>query len=332
VASAAIGDSGVIVFVHSGGKAVSILDARDAEPRPIGRLGRGPGEYQSVTTVLLTRGDSILIYDSMLNRISFFARDGSLLGTVSVAPGVLCCSPAGWYLERRSRSGADAAGYQRARYSVGWWTSNPAARVQTNRTFELAVTGPTVVLDAAAGGSGTFTFGKAFRLPLSPAPMTVLGVRGVYHGVGSAAGFEYFGLDSSSDWRSPAVAPRRPVPARERALLRDSLIALATSDEERAQLASAIDRLGIPREYPTFANILLTSSDEIWVGLSVAATQSEEWLAFSADGQLIGTLSAPRNLRVIATSHAAIVGTREDSSTGLQRVELFPIRRRVQRP
>ncbi len=50
--------------------------------RTLGQAGDGPGEYRSIVRAWVTPGDTVVVYDPTLGRITYFAADGALLRTV----------------------------------------------------------------------------------------------------------------------------------------------------------------------------------------------------------------------------------------------------------
>jgi len=75
------------LFVADGmHRAVFVLD-RETQERvaTIGGPGAGPGEFRYPVAVGF-RGDTVMVFDETASRLSYFGKDGALLGTANVAP------------------------------------------------------------------------------------------------------------------------------------------------------------------------------------------------------------------------------------------------------
>lgn len=109
-------DGSVAVFDDEG-KALYLIDQRGRSVTKVGRDGEGPGEFRSGEAVEILSGDSILVYDYMLHRLSLFDAAGSFVdsnrwtnsGVVSSKPTAVTVSGRiAWVPNgHSSRSGAE---------------------------------------------------------------------------------------------------------------------------------------------------------------------------------------------------------------------------------
>ena len=72
-------------LVVADGSRVQFFDAQGRRRRVVGREGRGPGEYLTITALCRTRGDSLLAVDPNNRRFSVLDRDGEFGRSASIA-------------------------------------------------------------------------------------------------------------------------------------------------------------------------------------------------------------------------------------------------------
>jgi hypothetical protein len=84
VASAARRSDGSLVVVDRGSLTVRVYDARGLFLRTLGGPGSGPGEFSDPGPLLVTAGDTMVIWDVALLRVTRFDPSGDLAGVQSV--------------------------------------------------------------------------------------------------------------------------------------------------------------------------------------------------------------------------------------------------------
>ena len=87
-----LGRIGEVAFLSDGSLFVEdhladelhLFDADGTLIRLVGGAGSGPGEFQNLTELTVTPGDTVFTYDRRLYRVSLFAPNGELLRTISL--------------------------------------------------------------------------------------------------------------------------------------------------------------------------------------------------------------------------------------------------------
>ena len=107
VAGAARLSGGIIVVANGETNDIRLYDAAGKHLVTTGRRGSGPGEYQTLTGMWVGPGDSILVSDILVRRLTVldangsFARSFSLGGqtgfTIPAAGAVSLSIPSGWF-------------------------------------------------------------------------------------------------------------------------------------------------------------------------------------------------------------------------------------------
>ncbi len=85
ITSAVVLANGEFAIADQGTRIV-ILDPEGSLVRTLGRSGDGPGEFRRVAWVQAARGDSLLVFDPVLNRASLFSSEGLHGRTITLEP------------------------------------------------------------------------------------------------------------------------------------------------------------------------------------------------------------------------------------------------------
>jgi hypothetical protein len=294
--------NGNMFIVAYGSDALFGNDGQSVHSVLVGRSGQGPGEYQAIDGAAFGAGDTLLVHDPILNRITFFTSTGRLVRTNPVGRGAICCSIAGWYLERRSAPSEDDDGYVRARFEARSWRNGArlASVAQDSATIELTLAAPRVALNLASSADDHFSFGAVHRVPFAAVPLYRLSGTGVVHA--SDGTFHYVVTSATGRQMLSVVAaePQREIPS---AIVRgavDSILRLAPEGPQRSSLRSSLEAaLGRP-QYPWFDELLPGDGDSSWFRLyRLPGERSARWLQFDVTGRLVRALTVPAALRVV---------------------------------
>src|SRR5690606_29246206 len=85
---------GRIAIVNSGSSEVRLFSPEGELLQTLGGNGEGPGEFRSLRRAFVLPGDSLLVVDASLDRLTLFSSGGSLVRTAAVAPPPTGSSPA----------------------------------------------------------------------------------------------------------------------------------------------------------------------------------------------------------------------------------------------
>ena len=97
IGSAVLGSKGTVVLTDLAASQVVVIDSQGRVIRRIGGRGEGPGEFRSPSWIGRCSGDSLIVWDPRLRRISKLSPDGSIMGqlTPPFYPVELQCGPQG---------------------------------------------------------------------------------------------------------------------------------------------------------------------------------------------------------------------------------------------
>lgn len=302
VAAFRLGD-GRLAVADAGSSELRVFDAQGSLTAAFGRAGEGPGEMRALSRVFLLPGDSLLVSDSQLRRLTVFSADGVLQRTAPLAAGDNAASPVALLADNTllarpgfSFHGGQASGVHRdsvtlARYALDGTVLGTAGRHPGPELF--------VFSDGGATMAGRRTFGKDSHV--------------------AAAGDSYwFGSADDLSLRLHAADGRLLRIVRTHRPLRrvtsadiDRVIASAGADDVlmRRMLAAAPP----PDFFPAYQQVVADSDGFVWVReYAEGDAPSAQWQVFDPDGRWLGKVTLPVPLTVTQITHDEIVGVWRD--------------------
>ena len=297
-------------LIDTGDAAVVTLNPDLTHDRTIGREGEGPGEFLYPIRLQVLPGDSLVVWDSRLQRSTVFAA-GSDEPTYVHSPGTQERIDIAWRLPGH------------ARY-VG--KSSPAF------TPDASDEGRTQVLRSVREEAGQVLDdvfaeypddeGLVFRRPgmvaVGPHPFgrrsffEMLGERMV-HASSDAVAVRIIDLDGCAEVAFAYEVPPIRVTAAE----------LDTAAEEAGDRLGSVLREGAPHVWPALTGLVVDDEDRIWLGIRKVDRASVEWAAFTPEGTHLLSVDLPAGFEVQAVSGGRIVGVVED---GLETPRVFAYR------
>ena len=297
-------------------QSVTVLAPDGRVLRRIGRMGSGPGEFRGVRDVQVLPGDSLLVYDPQLARVTVFAADSNRPAySVDLADRLPGMPP--FHLTRAPATGAYLAYFQ-ARFAFG-----------SGNGFELRRDSASLL---NADGSARARIGS-----FAPAPFLVAGTSIAPNPFGrrtlvrlGARGRTLLVRTDSLGVRtySPAGAAegsfayRYDPPPVTRA---DAGRALETMSEQGKQMFETVLGDSLPARWPAVGDLRVDDRDRLWINLAGPLDQPVEWAVFSPDGRYLRSVFLPPRTTLHAVRAGRAYADRVDA-TGVPRVVVFGIR------
>lgn len=293
---------GDIVLVDAGSREVRLYDSSGQYKRTLGGPGSGPGEFVSPAQVLLTAGDSIVVWDNANFQMTRFTPAGDLASVETVDRGWIARAvqpplypatgkllPDGQVLVRLIKKSASKATPEGAtRNQSGALRVFPGeSHVDTLAFF------PDVEQVTVRGPWGS----TAVAPPLARRTVTAIHpARGqVCLGEQKVPEVSCFGPDGSRILVRWEAEPGR-ITDGEVAAWRDAILADYTQKISTADATAFIDLVPIPAERPPYSALALDRSDNLWVlhgPTARAGTEEVRHLVFARTGALLGEVSLP---------------------------------------
>jgi hypothetical protein len=325
-------EDGRLAIANAGTHEIRVYDATGARIHVSGRAGSGPGEYQMLAGIWRGPGDSLMVSDFLVRRVSVldqdanFARSFSLGGTtgglVPTNGRLEFAVPQGWFAD------GSIVGVTMS------FVMNQARQGSYRDTVSALRYGPDgVVRDTIARFPGTemeqMTLsmgGQSFSAP-TPVP---LGRQSV-----STAHGDRFYLAQNSMWQIEVrqldgkllrlirvKADAKPLTPADIATHRkaqlDQIEAIPMMRNMppafKTQLTTRIEQAKYPAALSFVASLLIDSEGNLWAQeVTPPGVQSATYVAFDSTGRMLGRVTMPADFRVSTIGADAVYGVWKDA-------------------
>ncbi|MGD2135756.1 MAG: hypothetical protein PVF27_06330 [Gemmatimonadales bacterium] len=322
VTDVALLDGGAVVVLDGMAHELRFFDAEGRLLASVGREGSGPGAFAAPVAVDVYRGDSVVVFDRALGRISVFSAAGRFARGVPVRIAA----------QRLAFVGAldDGSFVVRAggfEPHTGTWRE-PAAFVR------IAPDGGARDTLAVVPGQEFYTIHFQGRPVYGLRPFgrqalaTTIG-DGVILNLGDGCALVLLAPTGRSVMEAHAPCERRSLPGG------------AIEEFERARIAgmrvrsardfvSAIyrtDKVPYPEHVPPYDRLSTDATGYLWAGrYPFAGDTLRVWSLFRLNGRLMGTVTTPPGLEVRSIRAGLLAGVARDGE-GRPRVELYRVLR-----
>ena len=294
---------GVVIADRSASRLV-VLDSVGRLVRTIGRQGSGPGEFRDPAWLGRCHGDSLFVWDRMLDRMSVLTSAGDFVRqfTIAASPIALRCGRSGVLaglvitdplVDPRMR--ADAGLTYGAVLVVG-----PSGAV-LSRVDSLPIlrNRPLGSIARLAAGDSTIVFGFPDSAKVT-----------VYSHAGGALGSFHAGITG-----------RTPTGANYEAAVEEILAGLK-SPSERVPFRKQFLAIPMPKAVPVFRDLLLDPLGRIWIVTSPLGDADTQIEVRDTHGTKLADLTLPSDLSILDLTMRRLVGLSSDQS-GNQRLVVY---------
>jgi hypothetical protein len=316
-----LGD-GRIVVANAGSHQLRWYDAKGKHVASAGGEGGGPGEFRGLNALRRLPGDSVLAYDMMAFRLSWFDPAGRFVRSVAL-------QPVGQVPPRFVDRFADGSLLLSSSVRTGGEMPKSGTRRDTLLWLRTGADGvPVDSLPVTPGGEASLQIAMAGGQIQSMNIMSLPFMRNVQT---AASGDRYWqGITDAYEivLRRADGTPERivrrvvqPVPVRGAYL--DSLRHVEVA-EHGAEAGKSLDRVELPEHLPAFERLLVDDGGNLWVQHTAwpgAAVQAE-WDVFDAQGQMLGTVRMPPGFRAMQIGADLVLGVWTDDD-GVEYVRTY---------
>ena len=339
IAAAARQSDGDLVVVDGGTREVRLYDKHGSFLTKVGGRGSGPGEFQNPVQVLVLPGDTLLVWDDALARVTRFDPVGNLVdmrsvdrGTIAKAvepplyPGTGRLMPDGGLLVRLT----EKSGVKQVRQN-GKQVPSDESRA---RSGALRISADYAQVDTLMffGDAEQVTVSAPWgdwRIAPPRAKTTVIAVQGsesrICIGDQKAAEISCFGPDASRTsirWHPKEVM----LTEADVTKWRDTTVAMLAGKLSESEVISLLDQVTVPAVRPPFSAIMLDAAGNLWVEQGPSSngdSESTDYLVFDPAGALLGTVVLPQ-VQVLDIGDDYIIGVYEDDLE-VEYLQLFEI-------
>jgi hypothetical protein len=327
VVAAARQSDGDIVVIDGGSREVRLYNGLGTFLAKWGGRGSGPGEFRQPVQILAAQGDTLLVWDDALARVTRFDPAGNLVDMRTVDRGKIAKAveppmypaagrllPDGDLLVRltekvlvkqASKSGKQGASDEKRARSGALRVSADYARIDTLMFFgdaeQVAVSAP---------------WGE-WRIAPPRAKTTVMAVQGsesrVCIGDQKETEISCFGPDAS---RTSIRWSPRQVMLTEADVnkWRDTTVADLAGKLSESEVLGLLDQVIVPAVRPPFSAIMLDAAGNLWVEQgpsSKSGMASTDYLVFDRAGVFLGPVVLPQ-IQVLDIGDDYVIGVYED--------------------
>lgn len=309
-AGALLSDGSAVAF-DDGAKVLYRISASGDDVRRVGRAGEGPGEFQDAASVTVFPGDTVVVYDRALGRLSRFDGDGDFVSSGSWArQGMVFSRPAGM-------AGPAA---------LAWIPESYAVR--RDQEGDVLVTGPLIRSGALGEMPDTVAIvtmleieyqgGRPVRNPFMAFGMGAGYRDGFVWTRNEAAEIRWLSgegvVEQISRWRASPTMVDDEVWRRYEEAYRARTASRATRPTEEqlaTQLRNARD--AAPETLPYFTFSFVTRDGDVWISeYSMMGGPSDRFVRFGADGVAYQAVVFPGPVRILDVRDGKVLGVMTD--------------------
>ena len=302
-----------VYLIDSDHDGIVMLDPGLAHRGTIGREGEGPGEFIGLSGVQVLPGDSLMVWDFQLQRITVF-RPGSdepayihALGTPESSQDTRRLTGLGSYLARSSTAyQADGSDEGTTRTEVLRHVREEAGRVVDEVVTEYPANESLVFRREGFVMAAGHPFGRRSFVE-------ILGGRRIVHATSDAVAVRIIDVESQAE----SGFAYETIPAR---VTREELDAAV--EGTRSESLGRVLRDGGPYDWPTLTDLEVDDEDRIWLSIPRPDRSSVEWAAFTPDGTHLVSVHLPSAFAVHAVRGGRFIGVVEDE-LGVPRVMAY---------
>jgi hypothetical protein len=308
-------EDGRIVVANAGTNELRFFDHDGAYLMSVGRQGGGPGEFESLALVRPFLGDSLLTYDNRQSRVTIWDREGNLGRSYNITPvgEVFFMLGEGVF--------ADGTLLAKAPLIFRGGISDGARR--DDEEFQSFSTS-----GAFADTVGVFPGPEQFIESHVDGEQAFVSVATPPFGLRSASAVHgdrfYFGSADSYEIQRHAqdgtlqqlirrdIARRSVTPDDLQRLIERELAEIENSDDRR-DARERYDKMPVAETMPAYAGLAVDDLGNLWVQeYDPDSDGGPAWTVFDANGQMLGAVQLPADLRVTHIGSDFVLGVWRD--------------------
>jgi hypothetical protein len=298
-----------IRFFDAGGKFLSRAGGR----------GRGPGEFQSISDLIVMPGDSLLT----LNVQTIVVLDPAGKFVRQVQPDLMPLASGDWFAEGNALlPNGNLLAAQYAREKKG--SSKPTTLFRTVLRYSILdlETSKVTPLHTGGGMAQQYVNGSPIVMPFSPHEQKAVGADRVYVGDNDSTIIHAFDLTGKPLGAFTVADKARPVTPAELEAFRQSQLEWSTRNREPRQVFdqrwSAAPK---PKRHPYWSSALVDKTGGLWI------SAADRWTAFDREGKRLATMTMPSRFTPRDVGIDYVLGVQRDED-GVETIAMYSLRRR----
>jgi hypothetical protein len=336
--------AGRLAVAVAGSHQIRIYDSTGALVHTSGRTGSGPGEYQMLGGIWAGPGDSILVSDILVRRLSVIDPNGAyqrsfsfggMSGSLVPTNGkVELAFPLGWLTDgsiagmtmtfaiNQKREGKYRDSVLAVRYAPNGTVRDTLARYPGTEMEQISMT------------MGAQSFSAPDVVPLGRAS------------IGVAAGNRFY-LAQNNAWevevrdlggrvrrlirlsRHPVQITEEHIAAHRKARVEqlEAIPMLKNLPAVKAQMQTRIDQAKYPATFPFIAGLIVDPKGDLWVEeVQAPGVETSVFTVLDSEGVLLGQVTMPERFRAVAVGTDVVYGVWRDQDD-VPHIRGYPLRK-----
>jgi phage gpG-like protein len=337
--------NGSLAIANAGTHEVRIYDSSGAHLHTSGRPGSGPGEYQNLAGIWLGPGDSILVSDFLVRRLTVLDPDGTFRRSFSLGgtTGTMLPTngrfelaiPQGWFADgsvagvtmsfviNQTREGSFRDSVSALRYGPDGMVRDTLGRFPGAEMEQMTMT------------MGAQSFSAPTPVPLGRQSVAVAHGDRFYLAQNNAWEIEVRRLDGKlirlirADTRPRPITPGDIAAHRKAQLAQIEAIPMMRNVPEamKSQIRTRIEQAKYPATLPFMGGLLIDAEGNIWAQeVQPPRMESSIFAVVDSSGRLLGRVTMPANFRAATIGTDAVYGVWRDSDD-VQHVRVYRLRK-----
>jgi hypothetical protein len=287
-----------------------------------GRSGNGPGEYGGIFRLLRGSGDSLVVVDGELGRVTVLSPNGEVGRIISNA---------GRWAESIVSHRADG-GFIAGPVFLRSEMASPTVRRSSFAVQRVSPDGALVSTLVDGMTEDSYRIVKGPERYVGPLPFgmqiqVAAWAQRVY--VASAPAYLVTVIDASGAQRRPiqkAGKPERVNSTHVREFIEDQLTGVRSASA-RSSRRTVLEELPTAEELPTIAELVSDSHGNLWVrDYAILAESRSSWSVFDSTGEQVATASLPPAFAVQQIGSDWVLGVQRDQDR-VEHVVLYALRK-----
>ena len=312
---------GSIVVADGGSDELRFYDANGRHIRSVGRGGEGPGEFQVISMLTRFPGDSLLVWDFPLRRVTLFSADGTLGRTF---PGPTFDEP--FYYFHTAFSDGSLLGSLDG--GIDGSNAEPGVRRNTSLFFRFSPNGAVDTVGELFSNEAYVDLSDGMMVIAMPfGKNAVFATSGNDFLYGSSESYEirtYTG-DGALKRIVRSAQPSTAVTQAHIGALVESRLKGSDDPARRRRLEQTYNGVTYPGTMPAYGELKVDADGNVWVGDYRAPGDDQPiWTVFNGSGRLLGRLPTPPGLTIYEIGSDYLLGMQRDAED-VERVVVLPL-------
>ena len=323
--------SGMLAIANATTNEVRIYDGSGKHVKTTGRGGTGPGEYQNITGLWLGPGDSLLVADVLVRRLTVLDHEGTVGRSFSLGGqgGALAPSngrvelaiPIGWFGDGSVVGVSQAFAINQTRAGV-FRDSQALIRYGSDGTVRdtLAVV-PGIEMEQLTVTFGTRSFSTPTAVPLGKQTMTAVAADRFYVAQNKSWEIEMHGLDGAlrtlvrTARQTTRITPSDIAANRKEQLdqMKSNPALRGVPDAIMKQVTDRIEQAKYPETFPFLGPLLADDTGNLWAQeVTSPVIKTQRFAVIDSTGRWLGTVTMPARFTPTAIAAGMVYGVWRD--------------------